>query len=168
MMHTPFVFRRHLLVGISAAALLAWMPPTQSRVVKIVIDSTTTLTGQNIPYEQLRGRAFGELDPNDSHNQIITDIQLGKDPDGKVRYEATFVITKPVDLTQASGFMWHDVPNRGGAPRSAGREGFAALRICRSRTNCANTMIMRRRSSVNNANNHLRHATVTSTVDAQP
>jgi hypothetical protein len=63
----------------------------------------------------VRGRAFGVLDPNDAHNQIITDIQLGKDPDGKVRYEATFVITKPVDLSNASGFMWHDVPNRGGA-----------------------------------------------------
>ncbi len=115
MMHTRFVFRRCLLVGVWTVALLAWLPPAQSRVVRIVIDSTTTLTGQNMPYEQVRGRAFGELDPNDSHNQIITDIQLGKDADGKVRYEATFTITKPVDLSQASSFMWHDVPNRGGA-----------------------------------------------------
>ena len=84
-------------------------------MTRIVIDSTTPLTGQALPYEQLRGRGFGELDPNDPHNQIITDIQLGKDPDGKVRYEATFVITKPVDLSQASGFLWHDVPNRAGA-----------------------------------------------------
>lgn len=36
-----------------------------------------------------------------------------KDADGKVRYVATFVITKPVNAKQASGLMWHEVPNRG-------------------------------------------------------
>jgi hypothetical protein len=30
-----------------------------------------------------------------------------------VRYVASFVIYKPVDLGKASGLMWHDVPNRG-------------------------------------------------------
>ena len=38
---------------------------------------------------------------------------LAKDADGKVRYVASFVIFKPVDMAQASGLMWHDVPNRG-------------------------------------------------------
>src|SRR5438270_291992 len=37
------------------------------------------------------------------------------DADGMVRYEATWTLTMPTDLSQASGFMWHDVPNRGGA-----------------------------------------------------
>ena len=46
-------------------------------------------------------------------NAIIQDIGLGKDADGKVRYVASFVLTKPVDMTKASGMMWHDVPNRG-------------------------------------------------------
>ena len=107
--------------SLTALAVLA-VQPADARVTRIVIDSTTPLTGQAIPYEQLRGRAFGELDPNDPHNAIITDIQLGKDPDGKVRYEATFVLTKPVDVTLASGFMWHDVPNRGGAITIAAAE----------------------------------------------
>ena len=49
-----------------------------------------------------------------AHNAVITDIQLGRDADGKVRYETTFTLTKPVDMSQASGFLWHDVPNRGG------------------------------------------------------
>src|SRR4029077_257843 len=57
--------------------------------------------------------AFGELDPGDPLNKIIQDIGLGKDPDGKVRYVATFVLTKPVDMTKTSGLMWHDVPNSG-------------------------------------------------------
>ena len=98
-----------------AAALLAWGTCAQARVTRIVIDSTTPLAGQRMAYEQIRGRAFGELDPRDRHNAIITDIELGRDADGKVRYETTFVVTRPVDPAQASGFLWHDVPNRGGA-----------------------------------------------------
>ena len=70
----------------------------------------TTACGQ---YQQIAGRAFGELDPADVHNKVIQDIELGKDADGKVRYVASFVITKPVDMAKASGLMWHDVPNRG-------------------------------------------------------
>ena len=27
---------------------------------------------------------------------------------------ASFFIVKPVDMSQSSGLMWHDVPNRGG------------------------------------------------------
>ena len=34
--------------------------------------------------------------------------------DGKVRHETSFTVTKPVDPSKASGFMWHDLPNRGG------------------------------------------------------
>jgi Alpha/beta hydrolase domain len=104
------------LTGIAfLGALLVLAAPTQARVTRIVIDSTTTLTGQERAYEQVRGRAFGELDPGDAHNTIITDLALGKDADGKIHYETTFMLTKPVDMAQASGFMWHDVPNRGSA-----------------------------------------------------
>ncbi|HEY6864522.1 MAG TPA: alpha/beta hydrolase domain-containing protein [Burkholderiales bacterium] len=103
-----------LLAGL--AALLIAAPPAQARVTRIVIDQPATplsSTGQTIAYEQISGRAFGELDPADPLNAIIQDIDLGKDLDGKVRYVASFVLTKPVDMSQASGMMWHDVPNRG-------------------------------------------------------
>ena len=66
-----------------------------------------------IGYERIAGRAFGELDPRWAGNAIIQDIQLAKEADGKVRYMASFVIAKPVERRQASGLMWHDVPNRG-------------------------------------------------------
>jgi hypothetical protein len=66
-----------------------------------------------VVHEQIAGRAFGELDPEIPENRIIQDIELGKDRDGKVRYVATFVLTKPVDMSRASGLLWHDVPNRG-------------------------------------------------------
>ena len=88
----------------------------QARVTRIVIDETQPMpavAGSNIAYEQIAGRAFGELDAKLPANAIIQDIELAKDADGKVRYVASFVIYKPVDLKQASGLLWHDVPNRG-------------------------------------------------------
>src|SRR3954449_9583208 len=113
--HSVFRLQPALCRAAVLSALLASTSVVDARVTRIVIDSTTALTGQTLPYEQVRGRAFGELDPSDAHNTIITDINLGKDADGKVRYETSFVVTKPVNMNDASGFMWHDVPNRGGA-----------------------------------------------------
>jgi hypothetical protein len=107
---------RTLLALAVSGALGALAVPAQARVTKIVVDDVkplAPLAGETIAYEQISGRAFGELDPRDSKNAVITDIQLGKSADGKVRYTASFVLTKPVNLAQASGMMWHDVPNRG-------------------------------------------------------
>src|SRR5438477_12161375 len=131
----PDLPHRPALAGAAVvAALLAWTPQTEARVTKIVIDDTQPLaaTGQTIAYEQISGRAFGELNPNDPLNRIIQDIELGKDPDGKVRYVASFVLTKPVNMSQASHLMWHDVPNRGSpltivvAERNFGDVGLAS------------------------------------------
>jgi hypothetical protein len=100
----------------SLAALLLAMPPAQARVVRIVIDEVRAFPAADsggVATEQLAGRAFGELDPASPANAIINDIQWSRDADGKVRYVATFVITKPVDMARASGLMWHEVPNRG-------------------------------------------------------
>ncbi|HYJ96763.1 MAG TPA: hypothetical protein VEX14_01790, partial [Burkholderiaceae bacterium] len=91
----------------------------QARITRIVIDETVTepppASGARPPiaYEQIAGRAFGELDPGLPGNAIIQDIELAKDADGKVRYVASFVVSRPVDASKASGLMWHDVPNRG-------------------------------------------------------
>lgn len=111
---------KHLGTPWSAMALAcaaAFAGTAQARVTRIVIDDVQPLAaaGQTIAYEQIAGRAFGELDPRDPRNALITDIELGKDADGKARYVATFVITKPVNLSQSSGLMWHGVPNRGNA-----------------------------------------------------
>jgi len=108
-------FPLKLMIAATAGALSLCAGVSQARVTKIVVDDTATLTatGQNIAYQQISGRAFGELDPANPLNAIIQDIGLAKDADGKVRYVASFVLTKPADMSQASGLMWHDVPNRG-------------------------------------------------------
>src|SRR6266404_4064881 len=99
--HLTERLRRSTSVGIMVAvALLVWVAPAHARVTKIIIDTTAALTGQDIPYQTLTGRAFGELDPSDPHNSLITDIQLAPRNAGKVEYIATFFIVKPVDMSK--------------------------------------------------------------------
>ena len=95
--------------------------PAQSRVTRIVLDTTTSPAfngasfGTAGQYETIAGRAFGELDPADPHDAIIQDIALApRNAAGKVEYISTFFLVKPIDLSRSSGLMWHDVPNRGG------------------------------------------------------
>src|SRR5262249_3596969 len=87
-----------------------------ARVTRIIVDATGTLTATGVPdYQTVTGRAFGELDPNEPHNAIVTDIALApRNQNGKVEYIASFFIVKPADMSKASGLIWHDVPNRGG------------------------------------------------------
>ena len=95
--------------------LVLALPAAQARVVRIVIDERAP--APEVPgapaYEQIAGRAFGELDPTLPGNALIQDIQLAREADGKVRYVASFFLLRPVQAAQASGLMWHDVPNRG-------------------------------------------------------
>src|SRR6266853_2512758 len=109
------------LAACLAAAFAAWGPSADARVTRIITDRIVSPVifppgqGQDIPYETITGRAFGELDPMDPHNAIITDIAIApRNANGKVEYIATFFIVKPVDMSLSSGLMWHDVPNRGG------------------------------------------------------
>jgi hypothetical protein len=110
---SPRTLRRIPLIGaLTSAVLIAWAPVTDARVTRIVVDETTAIGPS---YQQLTGRAFGELDPADPHNTLITDIGLApRNGNGKVEYIASFRIRKPIDMSVASGLMWHDVPNRGG------------------------------------------------------
>ena len=120
--------KRMLSLTLGGALALALLAPAQSRVTRIVIDEAKPwappagAASPAIAYERVAGRAFGELDPALPGNASIQDIALAKDPDGKVRYVASFVLHKPRDMAQASGLLWHDVPNRGNVPAFARQE----------------------------------------------
>jgi hypothetical protein len=135
----PSSHRKLALIGTAAlTALLASAPPAEARVTRIVINTTidpdaNLSNGAPFPIKRITGRAFGELDPRDSHNAIIQDIELApKNANGRVEYQATFQLVLPSDPTKMSGFMWHDVPNRGGrvtivaAERNAGDVGLSS------------------------------------------
>lgn len=115
------IHRSWIRAALLATTALTLAAPADAKVTKIVIEKKTSpafdgasfgVAGQ---YETLAGRAFGELDPKDPHNALITDIQLApKNARGMVEYQATFQLVKPVDMSNASRLMWHDVPNRAG------------------------------------------------------
>ena len=108
-------FNRSFLAAAALAALTAASAPAQARVTRIVIDAGPTALAVDANYQTITGRAFGELDPRDPKNALVTDISLApRNARGKVEYIASFYIVKPVDMAQASGVVWHDVPNRGG------------------------------------------------------
>ena len=128
------LFRSAPLVAGAAAILVAG--PLYGRITRITIDSTTPVqNGQAFgsvgAYEQLRGTAFGEIDPNDRRNSGITDIQFApKNANGKVEYKTQFSINKPVDMSKASGILLYNVPNRGNIaiPYNRGTDGFVYVR----------------------------------------
>ncbi|QHJ01064.1 hypothetical protein GT347_25615 [Xylophilus rhododendri] len=65
-------------------------------------------------YEQLTGTISGELDPKDSHNAVIQDLELAPvNSRGMVEYSADFVMLKPKDMSKANGVLRYDAPNRG-------------------------------------------------------
>jgi hypothetical protein len=108
---------------------------TEAKVVKIEIVKVERVdppaTGpQNAtpPYERLSGKFYGELDPADPTNALITDIQRApKNARGKVEYVGTFTLMKPVDASKGSGVLMYSVVNRGNGQATASAEGHIAL-----------------------------------------
>jgi len=96
-----------------AAALLGCAAAAQAGVVRVVVEKRephTPVAG----YEQIEGVAYGELDPKDRHNALITDLALAPlNARGMVEYATTFTLEMPEDLSHASGFLLYEVVNRG-------------------------------------------------------
>src|SRR5258706_15748664 len=111
--------------------MLALPSSADAHVKKIVVEKKVSPAfdgasfGPAGPYETLAGRAFGELDPKDPRNALITDITLApKNARGMVEYVASFYIVKPIDMSKSSHLMWQDAPRS--EERRVGKE-------CRSR-----------------------------------
>jgi len=127
------------MVKRSAAVAIAFVCSaalTEARVTRIDIakvervESPSTGGPGSIqtPYERISGRFYGELDPADPKNALITDIQFApRNARGKVEYVGTFSMMKPVDLAKASGVLMYSVVNRGNGAASANSEGHISL-----------------------------------------
>jgi len=65
-------------------------------------------------YERIIGKAFGEINPADRHNNVIVDIGLApRNANGKVEYSFDFYILKPTDLSKGNHKVFYEAPNRG-------------------------------------------------------
>jgi hypothetical protein len=108
------------VIGLVFAVSLVCAVTAEARVTRIVIEQrqAPAYEGRSFgsvgQYEILVGKVYGELDPKDSHNAIITDLQFApRNARGLVEYVATFTLVKPVDLAKANGVLLYAVPNRG-------------------------------------------------------
>jgi len=92
--------------------------PAQARITRLVVEHRENIAGA---YEKLTGHAYGELDPANPLNSIVTDIEFApRNARGMVEYAATFTILKPVDASKASGVMAYLVPTGPHRARSWG------------------------------------------------
>ena len=121
----PSGFRRSLVslgvacaLGASASMLVA--PEADARLTKLqILTRTAAFGGYSFAgigtYEKIYGKYFGELNPNDPRNSVITDIALApRNAAGNVEYSADFYILKPTDLTKGAHKAMYEPPNRGG------------------------------------------------------
>ena len=113
--------RLGLALALAAATLLT-ASAAEALITRIVIDPARSQSptfgglafGTVGQYEKLRGTAFGELDPADPHNAVITDIELApRNRNGKVEYSMDIFILKPIDLATATTGCSSTINNRG-------------------------------------------------------
>jgi hypothetical protein len=106
--------RTQLLVGV----ILLTAPAACARVTRIAVEATLQGQAGLAGYQTVSGHFYGELDPKDPHNSIITDIQFApRNARGMVEYSATFAFSKRTDISKSNGVLFYSVPNRGsGAP----------------------------------------------------
>ncbi len=119
----------------AVALVCVWSAVTEAKVVRIEISRTERVEpaspgaqGATQPFERLTGKFYGELDPADPKNALITDIQNApKNARGKVEYVGTFTLMKPLDRSKASGVLMYSVVNRGNGQATASAEGHISL-----------------------------------------
>jgi hypothetical protein len=115
-----------------SSAVTADARVTRIEIVKVERVDPSTPAAQGVPetppYERMSGKFYGELDPADPKNALITDIQFApRNAHGKVEYVGTFSLMKPLDLSRASGVLIYSVVNRGNGVASASPEGHISL-----------------------------------------
>jgi hypothetical protein len=117
--------KTNTLLALAASTVLA-APIAEARITRIEITSVESPTfkdpsgsartfGAVGAYEKLRGKAYGEVDPRDKRNAVITDIELApRNARGNVEYSMDIYILKPVSLRDGNRKLFMEVNNRGG------------------------------------------------------
>src|ERR1700741_5021208 len=105
--------------GALAGVVLVMAPAADARITQTSITSQgTAFSGASFPnvgtYQNLVGTAYGEVDPNDPLNAIITDIAPApSNARGMGEYSMDFSIFVPTDPSKGNHTLLYDVVNRG-------------------------------------------------------
>ena len=95
-------------------------PVASARVVRVEIDRRVDVLdgkpfGMAGPYEKITGKVFFAVDPSNSANRIITDIDLApRNQAGEVEFSSDLYLLKPKDAAGGNGAVLYEVSNRGG------------------------------------------------------
>ena len=109
------MFRRLML----ALLVLLFAAPARGEVVRIDVKSRADiLAGKSFgaagAFEKLSGKIYFAVDPRNSANHIIADIDKApKNASGKVEFSSDFYMVKPKDMTRGNGSVFYEVSNRG-------------------------------------------------------
>ena len=101
-------------------AVMLVATPASAEVIRIEVKSRgDVLAGKAFgtagPYEKLSGTIYFAVDPRNSVNQIITDIDKApKNTAGRVEFSSDFYVIKPKDVSRGNGTLLYEVSNRGG------------------------------------------------------
>ncbi len=116
----PRAAMRTLLAAAFGCAWFGISAVAEARITRIEITQTESPTfggasfGEAGAYEKLMGRAFGEVDPRDPQNRVITDIDLApRNARGMVEYDTGIIILRPVDPTKGNHHLFYELTNRG-------------------------------------------------------
>jgi hypothetical protein len=124
---------RHLTLVLLTGFLATGATAARAQVVRLEITAREPMNsgqaaGPAGPFEIIRGKVHGEIDPRDPHNTIIQDLDLApRNARGKVEYVATFALAKPVDMSKAARVLLYQVVNRGNGQAVATPEGYVSL-----------------------------------------
>ena len=122
---------KHLTAAVLMAA--ASVAPASAQDIRLEITSREAMNngqpaGAAGPFELIRGKVHGEIDPKDPHNAIIQDLDLApRNARGMVEYIATFALAKPIDLSKSSHVLLYQVVNRGNGQAVASPDGHVSL-----------------------------------------
>src|SRR5262245_50311573 len=103
-----------LAVGTFCAAL-----DGEARVTRFVVEQQRifadgTSFGNVGQYERLDGTAYMEVDPHDSHNTVVFNLDKApRNARGNVEFSAPFLILKPVDMRRSNDKIFYGINNRG-------------------------------------------------------
>ena len=76
--------------------------------------STGRRSARRGQYEKLVGRVYGEVDPHDPLNSLITDIGLApRNARGMVEYSSNIMIIRPIDREKGNHKLLFEINNRG-------------------------------------------------------
>lgn len=105
---------------LQAVLAIACARPLAAEVVRVDVQSRAEVAGGKAfgsvgAYERLAGKISFAVDPGNSANSIITDIDKApRNAKGLVEFSSDFYLLKPKDMGRANGSVLFEVSNRGG------------------------------------------------------